>query len=159
MVGPPPLLLLPLLLVTAAAPPEGPCYRRRNVNLATCTHSAPVNDLFSLYTLARSRTNESWTVHARTNCCCGSARYGADDILPEPFSASLPLGGCQAACIAAADCTAVVWRPGATPPPPPPPPLPQPPVAPDAFDWIREIEAPYARGTALSLRITARFFT
>ena len=92
-----PTLAAVLLAVGAAGDLRGPCYRRRNVNLAKCTHTG-ANAGFSLFTLTRSdtalralKTNERWTEHAHTNCCCGSNEYGADNILPEPFSPSLPL--------------------------------------------------------------------
>jgi hypothetical protein len=141
-----PTLAAVLLAVGAAGDLRGPCYRRRNVNLAKCTHTG-ANAGSSLFTLTRSdtalralKTNERWTEHAHTNCCCGSNEYGADNILPEPFSPSLPLHSCQAACSADPSCTAVVWR-AAPPPPPPPPPPPQPHVLPGAFEWIRSIEA------------------
>ena len=132
------LLAGPVFASGGGATARGPCYRRRNVNLAKCTHTG-ANAQFTLYTLQRSgQKGESWAKHVRTNCCCGSDRYGADNILPEPFAAWLPLASCQHACSADANCTAVVWRSAPAPPPPPPP---QPPVPPGAFDWIREIEA------------------
>eukprot|EP01043_Picozoa_sp_COSAG02_P051710 COSAG02_NODE_5477_length_4292_cov_13.353685_4_plen_486_part_00 len=144
-----------LLLLLVHAPPflasggvaaeqtSGPCYRRRNVNLAKCTH-AGANGQFNLYTLKRSGQKDSWVEHVHTNCCCGSNKYGADNILPEPFSPLLPLDSCQQACSADTNCTAVVWRPALTPKPGPPsprPPPPQPPVHPGAFDWIATIES------------------
>ena len=116
----------------------GPCYHRKNVNLAKCTHTG-ANAAFTLYTERPGRRG-SWVEHRATNCCCSSEEYGADNILPEPFSVALPLHGCQAACTADPACTAVVWKPGGTKPPPPPPAPPQPPVLPGAFDWIERIE-------------------
>ena len=148
------LLVLPLLF--AAATERGPCYRRRNINLKICTHTGG-NYGFSLYTrdraaaaagalsqtlrhYHRSAHSISWTEHPHTNCCCGSNIFGADNILPEPFSASLSLSDCQAGCQADSNCTAVIWRKAALPLPPAPPTPPTPPPAPGAFDWIKQIE-------------------
>ena len=77
------LLAGPVVASGGGAAAHGPCYRRRNVNLAKCTHTG-ANGQFNLYTLQRSGQKDSWAEHAHTNCCCGSDRYGADNILPEP---------------------------------------------------------------------------
>eukprot|EP00665_Eupelagonemidae_sp_cell47_P012178 gene12178-biopygen13300 len=104
---------------TAAVPVTMPlangttcCYLRGKVNLAKCTEPGK-QPWWTVYTLGAAG---DWTQHAGINC------VGFKISGPDPFSNSISLAGCQAACQSNPQCHAIVVEtPGTTNPKPPAP--------------------------------------
>ena len=121
--------LLPFLAGAAAAA-DAVCYRRGAVDLARC--DASKEPWWTVYTY----TSGEWTEHVGVNCV--APRVAG----PDPFSASISLAGCKAACKSDPSCHAIVVptpgvpnpRPPSGPPGPPPPPQPPGPPLPGLAD-------------------------
>ena len=123
----PMILLLPLLPQTsgsssAATAPPSPsrCYRRAAVNISECAKTTPTSTggWYTTYTRP-THGGQAWVQHVGLNCFTNKAQgyMGGATILPEPYSRSIALPGCEAACLADLNCSAIVVPTDAPVPP------------------------------------------
>ena len=99
-----------------AAPPVDPegavsCYRRMDVVIAKCDENSP----WSTWVLSGRGSTGTWAEHKGANCftcarnCNERFDHGGKTVPGrEPYSKSISLEGCQAACSSDANCTAIV---------------------------------------------------
>lgn len=80
----------------------GACYHRGNVTLAKCAKG----EGFTTYTKP-TIPGDAWLLHAATNCFDGHGCDTKKNCPGTPYSTSLSLKDCEAACLLSA-CTAVV---------------------------------------------------
>jgi len=102
---------------------KGICYKRKNLQLGKCVQD-PVWDLHqklsktgttttrrttkrTTTTTRRPPTNEAWKKLGSLDCYQGK---GGDPILPDPFSNSVTLAQCKAACKSDASCQGIIRK-------------------------------------------------
>lgn len=133
---PPMLVAVWVLLATAAAAaapsPPAACYRRGWVNFTQC--SPPSKQPW--WTVYTEQAGGQWERHAGVNCVRPKVPG------PDPFSSSISLEGCHAACSSDAQCHAIVVpTPGVPNPRPPSPPRPPGPPLPGLSDVCAHMSA------------------